>query len=76
LSLKLNLSGWQHATYRHGLMTDADTARALGVSGATVSRIKSGKVAPSAEFIAAALVVLQGARFNDLFSPYRKPVTR
>lgn len=71
-SLRLNLAGWKFHTERLGLNTDAATARALGVSGACLSRIRSGKVVPRGDFIARSLMVLHGARFLELFTPFEK----
>lgn len=49
-----------------GYVTQTDRARALGIGRTTVYRVGVGEVAPSANVIARALLVL-GCRFEELF---------
>jgi transcriptional regulator with XRE-family HTH domain len=56
----------------HGLSADRDIARALGVSPATVSRLRHGGDV-SGRFVAAALDVFNRSTFYDLFQVIHDP---
>lgn len=55
----------------HGIDTDAELARKIGVERTTLWRISEGKVQPSSEFIARVMVAFPSARIDDLFSVQR-----
>jgi transcriptional regulator with XRE-family HTH domain len=46
---------------------DQDLAKGIGLSAATVSRVLSGEVKPSNQFIAGLLKLFGHAWFNELF---------
>lgn len=51
----------------HGISSEADLARAIGVSPTTLWRISRGDVVPSQMFIARVLIAFPQAKFETLF---------
>lgn len=68
-----NLDELRRAT---GIQSEAKLARILGVSPTTLWRISSGKVAPSADFIARALTAFPHTEFAVLFRVETAKVAR
>lgn len=63
---RLRLRRFDERTTELGLVTDLAVAERLGVSEATVNRVRNGKVVPGERFIAAAVSEL-GLTFEQLF---------
>ncbi len=52
----------------HGIDSDADLARVIGVDPATLYRVREGKTVASNEFLAKVAVAFPGASFDRLFT--------
>lgn len=68
-TLALRKDGFRKECVRAGLTSDAAIAAAFRMDRSTIYRTTTGQTAVSAEFIAAALFILRGTRFDDLFAP-------
>jgi transcriptional regulator with XRE-family HTH domain len=67
--LRLRLEEFDRLTGRRGWTTDAERSRQLGVSQATLTNLRKGKVNPGAKFIAACLEVFGAQSYDLLFDP-------
>lgn len=52
----------------HGIDSDADLARVIGVDPATLYRVREGKTVASNEFLAKVAIAFPGASFDHLFT--------
>lgn len=52
----------------HGIGTDAELARVIGVDPATLYRVREGKTIASNEFLAKVAMAFPNASFDQLFS--------
>jgi transcriptional regulator with XRE-family HTH domain len=52
----------------HGIDSDADLARVIGVDPATLYRVREGKTVASNEFLAKVAIAFPGASLDHLFT--------
>lgn len=52
----------------HGIGSDAELARVIGVDPATLYRVREGKTIPSNEFLAKVATAFPNASFDHLFA--------
>ena len=55
----------------HGIDTEAELARRIGVNPSTLWRVSQGEVQPSHVFVARVMLAFPTARMDDLFSARR-----
>ena len=67
LTLRLRAEGWREHCAANGITSDVLLSAAMGLTATTIWRVRAGEAAPSAQFIAATLRALPGARFEELF---------
>jgi transcriptional regulator with XRE-family HTH domain len=63
----LNRSNLDELRRAHGIQTEAELARIIGVSPATLWRVTTGEVKPSNGFIARVLIAFPHASMSTLF---------
>lgn len=70
-TLRLNRPKLDELRRAHGITSEAELARRIGVDAATLWRVSNSEGAPSAAFIARVMVAFPAARMDDLFSVVR-----
>lgn len=69
--LALNRDKLDELRRAHGIETEAELARAIGVNPSTLWRVSQGEVQPSPVFVARVMLAFPTARMDDLFSARR-----
>ncbi|MFD4111642.1 helix-turn-helix domain-containing protein [Streptomyces sp. NPDC058650] len=64
----LNRPSLDRLRQAHGIESDADLARVIGVNAATLYRVSNGITIPSNEFMAKVAMAFPAAKFNQLFT--------
>lgn len=72
-TIDLDVQRLADITARQGWKSNADMARATGVSERTVDRIVAGTSRPSVEFIAGLLLAIPELGFRRVFTPVTAP---
>lgn len=67
MTIELNLAVFEKITRSNGWGSNAEIAKAIGVSERQVSRIRSGKGRPGIDFIAGLLNAVEEAGFRRTF---------
>ena len=67
VALALNRSKLDELRRAHGIRTEADLARKIGVPKTTLWRVSNGRVSPSSEFIAKVIIAFPSAPMDSLF---------
>lgn len=77
-TIGLNRSAFEKVARSNGWTTDAEIAKALGMSERQVSRIRSGKGRPGIDFIAGLLDAAEEVDFHRVFCvvPKTDPIER
>jgi transcriptional regulator with XRE-family HTH domain len=65
--LALKLDKLHDLRRAHGIGSDADLARAIGVDATTLYRVMTGKTAPSNAFMARLVLAFPTAKLDSLF---------
>lgn len=73
VTLRLNRERLDGLRRAHGIESEAELARRIGVDASTLWRVSRGDVAPSASFIARVMVAFPAATMGDLFEVDRIP---
>ncbi|WP_137843816.1 helix-turn-helix transcriptional regulator [Microbacterium sp. 2FI] len=71
VALVLNREKLDDLRRAHGIATEAELARRIGVNPSTLWRVSNGEVQPSTPFIARVLLAFPSARMDDLFRAER-----
>ena len=69
--LVLKLDKLHELRRAHGIVSDADFARAIGVDATTLYRVTSGRTAPSNAFMARLVLAFPTAKLDALFEVKR-----
>lgn len=72
--LSLNRPKLDELRRAHGIDSEAELARRIGVNQSTLWRISEGKVQPSPTFVARLMLAFPSARMDDLFTASRTTV--
>lgn len=75
-TLVVNHNGFDRMRRKFGIEDDAELGRRMKVDKGTMSRVMSGKNAPSAKFIAGALRTFGDAWFAELFDVVDESVSQ
>lgn len=68
VTLRLNRVKLDELRRAHGITSEAELARRIGVDAATLWRVSNAESAPGPTFIARVMVAFPTARMDDLFS--------
>lgn len=67
VTLRLNREKLDELRRAHGIKSEAELSRRIGVDAATLWRVSNGESAPGPTFIARVMVAFPTARMDDLF---------
>lgn len=73
--LVLNRDKLDELRRAHGIDSEAELARRIGVNPSTLWRVSEGIVQPSPVFVARVMLAFPAARMDDLFSAHRAKVS-
>lgn len=71
VKLQINRTRLDELRRAHGIETEAELARRIGVDPSTLWRVSNGDVQPSPVFIARVMLAFPAARMDSLFEAIR-----